>query len=186
MLLWNLGSCIVHVHLYICTCTTCAFVVRCWFQFAVGSAALCAVFVWGLRQHRIVFIAARLGLLYPENKLPPPSPVSSLSLSLSLSFPLSFPLPLSPPLSLSLPLPPSPACRILAHSQCIKQLYYEGYTCKDTFREIKQKVREVRKSRNLVPLWWCHSDVTLCNICIYYVDTCTSPLSASTEAKWQV
>ena len=141
-------------------------VVRCWFQFAVDSAALCAVFVWGLCQHRIVFIAARLGLLYLENKLPS-SLVSSHSLYLSL--------PPSPPL-------PSPACRILAHSQCIKQLYYEGYTCKDTFREIKQKVREVRKSRSFVSLWWCHDDIMyVCN-----VDTCTSPLSASSEAEWQV
>ena len=86
ILLWNLGlymyTCIhlcvrvhvLHVPLY---------VVRCWFQFAVDSAALCAVFVWGLCQHRIVFIAARLGLLYLENKLPS-SLVSSHSLYLSL------------------------------------------------------------------------------------------------------
>lgn len=37
------------------------------------------------------------------------------------------------------------ACRILVHSTCIRQLYYCGIVCKPTFREIKQKVKDVRQ-----------------------------------------
>ena len=35
------------------------------------------------------------------------------------------------------------ACKVVAHTTCISQLYYEGICCKSTFREIKQKVKNV-------------------------------------------
>jgi len=36
---------------------------------------------------------------------------------------------------------------MLAHTTCLRQLNYEGYTCKETFREIKHKGSgEVRTS----------------------------------------
>ena len=60
-----------------------------------------------------------------------------LSFSLLL-FLLFFLLPFLP-----FPLCPCAACKVMVHSSCIRQLYYEGYFCKETFREIKKKVKEV-------------------------------------------
>ena len=82
--------------------------------------------------------------------------------------------------SASLSLPPPLACRILAHTQCIKQLYYEGHTCKDTFREIKQKVKDVRTCISTRV-----SMVTMTSSC-FFTDVRMSPFSSPTQVRRQV
>ena len=70
------------------------------------------------------------------------------------------------------------ACKIMVHSVCINQLYYTGYYCKHTFREIKQKVKDVSAT------------VCVCE-CVEYsqvvsADHTAPPLPAPAQGPWQV